>query len=299
MSAARAAFPSTPRDASAFPLALGAGLLAMSVLTAAVVGAVTPASGLARLELISQRLGWFCGVGLLVAINVAMAATVVARHGAPRRFAVALVAAVLTFYAASFALSLARGWLVASWAAQPPGALQSMLTWLPFASLLQMLLVAALSLAVAWRLGGSSPTPVVWSTRARRWLGAVVALGGCLGLLPLQGRLMGMLDLVSLQTLQLGLPFLAVTLGVAHAVAWAVAPARAGSGVWPPLAASALIGPLLVSLAWLAQFILPRIDQPALVSLVASALLLACPLLAWALSRGACGVANRHHAVAG
>lgn len=54
--------------------------------------------------------------------------------------------------------------------------------------------------------------------RARRTLGAVVAFGACVGLLPLQGRLMAMLDLVSLPTLQLGLPFLAVTLGFVHAV---------------------------------------------------------------------------------
>ena len=279
------AAPTATRDAAAFPLALGGGLLAVSVLTAVVVGVVTPAASITSLEMAGRWLGWFCGVGLLVAINVALAATVVARRGTPRRFALALVAATLAFYVAAFGLSLARGWVVDAWVAQQPDAARSIATWLPFASPLQMLLVAALSLALAWTLGGRGMVPVAWTPRARRALGAVVALGACIGLLPLQGRLMAMLDLVSLPTLQQGLPFLAVTLGVVHALLWALWPVRVGSGVWPAFVSAALIGPLLLALAWLSPFILGRIAQPALLSAVASALLLACPLLAWAVCR--------------
>ena len=275
------------RDAAAFPLALGGSLLAVSVVTAIVVSLVTPAGSVTSMEAIGQWLGWFCGVGLLVAINVALAASVVTRRGTPPRFAIALVAATLAFYAASFGLSLARGALVNAWIAQQPAAARPILAWLPFASLLQMLLVAALGLALAWRLGGRGPVPVAWTRRARRWLGAVVAFGACVGLLPLQGRLMAMLDLVSLPTLQQGLPFLAVTLGVVHALLWALWPVRAGSGAWPPFVSAALVGPLLLAFAWLSQFILARMDQPALVSAMASALLLACPLLAWAICRAA------------
>ena len=279
------------RDASAFPLALGGCLLAVSVVTAVVVGVVTPsAATTTSLEEVGQWLGWFCGVGLLVAINVALATSVVARRGSPRRFAVALVAATLAFYLASFLLSLARGWLVNAWIAQQPEATRSILTLLPFASLLQMLLVAALGLALAWKLGGNGAVPVTWTPRARRAIGGVVALGACMGLLPLQGRLMAMLDLVSLPTLQQGLPFLAVTLGVAHALAWALWPVRAGSGAWPAFVSAALVGPLLLAFAWLSQFILARLEQPMLVSAVASALLLACPLVAWVACRA---VGNR------
>ncbi|MHB8911990.1 MAG: hypothetical protein ACYC42_04985 [Lysobacter sp.] len=281
------ALPTTGRDAAAFPLALGGCLLAVSVLTAVVVGVATPAASITSLEAVGQWLGWFCGVGLLVAINVALAATVVARRGTPPRFATALVVATLTFYLAAFALSLVRGALVDAWVTQQPGAMRSIMTWLPFASLLQMLLVAALSLALAWQLGGRGAVPVAWTPRARRALGTVVAFGACVGLLPLQGRLMAMLDLVSLPTLQLGLPFLAVTLGVAHALLWALWPVRAGSGVWPAFVSSALVGPLLLAFAWLSQFILGRIEQPMLISAVASALLLACPLVAWAGCRAA------------
>ncbi len=287
--------PTLTRDASAFPLALAGCLLAVSVLTAAVVAVLTPAATITSLEALGQWLGWFCGVGLLVAINVALAASVVARRGTPPRFAVALVAATLTFYLASLLLSLARGALVNAWIAQQPAAARSILTWLPFASLLQMLLVAALSLALAWKLGGRGAVPVVWSSRARRALGAVVALGACIGLLPLQGRMVAMLDLVSLPTLQLGLPFLAVTLGVVHALAWAIGPVRAGSGVWPAFVSAALVGPLLLVVAWLSQFILVRIDSAAMVSAVASALLLACPLLAWAGCRAAGDRRRRAH----
>jgi hypothetical protein len=275
------------RDASAFPLALGGCLLAVSVGTAVVVGVVTPGAAITSLEAVGQWLGWFCGVGLLVAINVALAASVVGRRGTPRRFAIALVAATLAFYLASFLLSLARGWLVNAWIAEQPAATRTVLTWLPFASLLQMLLVAALSLALAWKLGGNGAVPVAWTPPARRAIGAVVALGACIGLLPLQGRLMAMLDLVSLPTLQQGLPFLAVTLGVAHALAWALWPVRAGSGAWPAFVSAALVGPLLVTFAWLSQFILARLEQPMLVSAVAGALLLACPLVAWASCRAA------------
>ena len=273
------------RTPAAFPLALGASLLAVSVLTAVVVGVATPVASITSLEVLGQWLGWFCGVGLLVAINVALAATVVARRGTPARFAIALVAATLAFYLAAFGLSLARGWAANAWVAQQPGAARSIMTWLPFASLLQMLVVAALSLALAWTLGGRGAAPVAWTPRARRALGAVVAFGACIGLLPLQGRLMAMLDLVSLPMLQQGLPFLAVTLGVVHALLWALWPVRVGSGVWPAFVSAALIGPLLLALAWLSPFILERIEQPALVSAVASALLLACPLLAWAVCR--------------
>ena len=269
------------------PLALGGCLLAVSVVTAVVVGAMTPSAAITSLEAFGQWLGWFCGVGLLVAINVALAASVVTQRGTPPRFAIALVAATLTFYLASFLLALARGWTVNAWVAQQPGAARSILTWLPFASLLQMLLVAALSLALAWKLGGRGTVPVMWTVRARRALGAVVAFGAGIGLLPLQGRLMAMLDLVSLPTLQLGLPFLAVTLGVAHALLWGLWPVRAGSGVWPAFVSAALVGPLLLAIAWLSQFILVRIEQPVVVSAVASALLLACPLLAWASCRTA------------
>ena len=275
------------RGAAAFPLALGAGLLAVSLVTAVVVAVVTPAATTTSMEAIGQWLGWFCGVGLLVAINVALATSVVARRGTPPRFAIALVAATVVFYAASFALSLARGALVHAWIAQQPAAARSILAWLPFASLLQMLLVAALGLALAWKLGGRGAVPVAWTQRARRSLGAVVAFGACIGLLPLQGRLMAMLDLVSLPTLQQGLPFLAVTLGVVHALLWALWPVRAGSGAWPPFVSAALVGPLLLAFAWLSQFILARLEQPALVSAMASALLLACPLLAWAICRAA------------
>lgn len=130
------ALPTIGRDAAAFPLALGGSLLAVSVLTAVVVGVVTPAASITSLEAVSQWLGWFCGVGLLVAINVALAATVVARRGTPPRFATALVVATLTFYLAAFALSLARGALVDAWVTQQPGAMRSIMTWLPFASLL-------------------------------------------------------------------------------------------------------------------------------------------------------------------
>ncbi len=272
---------------SAFPLALAGSLLAVSLLTAVVVGVVTPTATITSLEAFGQWLGWFCGVGLLVAINVAMAATAVSRRGTPARFAIALITAIVVFYAASFLLSLARGWAVNAWIVeQPQDVARALLTWMPFASLLQMLLVAVLSLALAWKLGGRGAVPVAWSLRARRALAAIVAFGACIGLLPLQGRLMAMLDLVSLQTLQFGLPFLAVTLGVAHALLWALwPPARAGSSVWPAFASSALIGPLLLGFAWLSQFVLPRIDMPAAVSVVASALLLACPALAWAICR--------------
>jgi hypothetical protein len=197
---------------------------------------------------------------------VALAASVVARRGTPRRFAIALVAATLAFYLASFLLSLARGWLVNAWIAEQPAAARTVLTWLPFASVLQMLLVAALSLALAWKLGGNGAVPVTWTPPARRALGAVVALGACIGLLPLQGRLMAVLDLVSLPTLQQGLPFLAVTLGVAHALAWALWPVRAGSGAWPAFVSAALVGPLLVTFAWLSQFILHGLEQPMLVA---------------------------------
>lgn len=258
------ATPTATRDTSAFPLALGGSLLAVAVVTAVVVGAVTPGAAITSLEAFGQWLGWFCGVGLLVAINVALAATVVARRGTPPRFAIALVAATLAFYLASFLLSLARGTLVNAWIAQQPEAMRSIVAWLPFASLLQMLLVAALSLALAWKLGGRGAMPVVWTPRARRALGAVVAFGACIGLLPLQGRLMAMLDLVSLPMLQLGLPFLAVTLGVAHALVWALWPVRAGSGVWPAFVSAALVGPVLLTFAWLSQFILGRIEQPML-----------------------------------
>ena len=276
------------RGPAAFPLALGASLFAVSVLTGIVVGAVTPASGLTPLESIGQWLGWFCGVGLLVALNVALAAWSVTRRGTPSRFALALVVAVLAFYAASFLLSLARGWLVHAWAAEQPDSAATIVAWMPFASLLQMLLVAALGLALAGRFGGPRlMAPDGWPLRSRRALGAVVALGGSLGLLPLQVRLIGMLDLVSLQALQLGLPFLAATLSIVHALAWGIAPARGGSGAGPAMASAALIGPLLLSLAWLSQFILPRIGPPAVVAVVASALLLACPVLAWAICRRA------------
>lgn len=277
------------RGPTAFPLALGACLLAISVVTAVVVGASTPASGASAIEVSGQWLAWFCGVGLLVAINVALAATMVDRRGTPPRFAIALVAATLTFYLASFLLSLLRGWAVNAWMAQQPQAARALLAWMPFASLLQMLLVAVLAVALAWRLGGRGGVPVAWSKAARRALGAVVAFGGCMGLLPLQGRLMAMLDLVSLEMLRLGLPFLAVTLGLVHALAWALAPARRGSGAWPAFVSSALVGPLLLAAAWLSQFILARITHPTGVSAVASALLLACPLLAWAVCRAASG----------
>lgn len=275
----------TPRHPAAFPLALAASLLAVSVLTAVVVGVVAPSSGITPLEAFGQWLGWFCGVGLLVAINVAIAATAVSRHGTPPRFAIALVTAILAFYAAAFVLSLARGWAVKAWIAQQPQAARAILGAMPFVSLLQMLLVAVLSLALAWKLGGRGALPVAWSTPARRALGAVVGFGACIGLLPLQGRLMAMLDLVSLQTLQLGLPFLAVTLGIVHALAWALGPARAGSGVWPAFVSAALVGPLLLAVAWQAQFILARLTNPAAVSVVAGSLLLACPLVAWAVCR--------------
>ena len=275
------------RNAAAFPLALGGCLLAVSVVTAVVVAVVTPAASITSLESLGQWLGWFCGVGLLIAINVALAASVVSRRGTPPRFALALLAATLAFYLASFGLSLARGWAVDAWVAQQPQIARSILAWLPFASLLQMLLVAALGLALAWRLGGSGALPVAWTPRARRALGAVVAFGACIGLLPLQGRLMVMLDVVSLPMLQQGLPFLALTLGIAHALLWALWPARVGSGVWPPFVSAALVGPLLLAVAWLSQFIFGRIEQPAVVSAVASALLLACPLLAWAICRAA------------
>ncbi len=279
--------PTAHRDAAAFPLALGGCLLGLSVVTAVVVAVVTPAAAITSLETLGQWLGWFCGVGLLVAINVALAASMVARRGTPRHFAIALLAATLVFYLASFGLSLARGWAAKAWVAQQPGAARAVLAWLPFASLLQMLLVAALGLALAWKLGGRGTLPVAWSSRARRGLGAAVGFGACIGLLPLQGRLMAMLDLVSLPTLQQGLPFLAVTLGVAHALLWALWPVRAGSGAWPAFVSAALVGPLLVAFAWLSQFILGRIEQPHLVSAVASALLLACPLVAWAACRAA------------
>lgn len=275
------------RDPAAFPLALGGSLLAVSVLTALVVGVQAPDAGMTTLESFGQWLNWFGGVGLLVAINVAMAASGVARRGTPPRFAIALLAATLAFYLAAFLLSLARGVVVNAWIAQQPAAVGSIVAGLPFASVLQMLLVAVLSLALAWRLGGRGAVPVAWSPRGRRALGAVVALGGCIGLLPLQGRLMAMLDLVSLPTLQLGLPFLALTLGVVHGLAWGLAPARHGSGAWPALLSSALVGPLLLVFAWLSQFILGRIDSPSLVGAAASALLLACPLLAWAIVRAA------------
>lgn len=275
------------RASATFPLALGGCLLAISLVTAVVVGAVTPASGRTAVETFGHWLGWFCGVGLLVAINVTLAAAVVARRGSPRRFAIALLAATLAFYAASFVLSLGRGWAVNAWTAQQPHAARAILAWMPFASLLQMLLVAALSLALAWALGGSGAVPAAWPKPARRALGAAVAFGGCMGLLPLQGRLMAMLDLVSLEMLQLGLPFLAVTLGVVHALAWALGPVRQGSGVWPAFVSAALVGPLLLAIAWLSQFVLGRIDNPVALSAVASALLLACPLLAWAICRAA------------
>ena len=172
------------RGASAFPLALGGSLLAVSVLTALVVGVVAPDAGLTPLEAFGQWLNWFGGVGLLVAINVAMAASGVSRRGAPARFAIALVAATFAFYLASFVLSLGRGAAVSAWVAQQPAAARSILTWLPFASVLQMLLVAVLSLALAWKLGGRGTVPVAWSPRARRAIGAVAAFGGCIGLLP-------------------------------------------------------------------------------------------------------------------
>ena len=278
---------SASRDASAFPLALGGCLLAVSLVTAVVVGVATPGAAITSLEAVGQWLGWFCGVGLLVAINVALAATMVARRGTPPRFAIALAVATLVFYLASFLLSLARAWLVNAWIAEHPAAAHAILVWLPFGSLLQMLLVAALSLALAWKLGGNGAVPVAWTPRARRAIGAVVALGACIGLLPLQGRLMAMLDLVSLPTLQEGLPFLAVTLGVAHALAWALWPVRAGTGAWPAFVSAALVGPLLLAFAWLSQFILTRIGQPAIVGAVAGALLLACPLVAWTTCRAA------------
>ena len=124
------------------------------MVTAVVVGAMTPSAASASLAAFGQWLGWFCGVGLLVAINVALAASVVTRRGTPPRFAIALLAATLALYVSSFLLSLVRGWAVNAWVTQQPGVARSILTWLPFASPMQMLLVAVLSLALAWTLGG-------------------------------------------------------------------------------------------------------------------------------------------------
>ncbi|MFD0739668.1 hypothetical protein ACFQZQ_10295 [Lysobacter koreensis] len=286
MSASTVATPpvAAARPPAAFPLALGACLLAISLLTAVVVGALTPTTGMTAVQTVGQWLGWFCGVGLLVAINVALATSLVARRGSPRRFALALVAAALVFYAGSFALSLARGWALQAWVAAHPDSTRLAMAWLPFVSVLQMLLVAALGLLLAWRLGGRGPLPQGWSIRARRAFGVVVGFAACIGLLPLQGRLLAMLDVVSLDLLQNGLPFLAVTLGAVHGLAWGVAPARHGSGAWPAFWSAALVGPLLLGIAWGSPFLLRHAGSTG-VSMFAGALLLACPLLAWVLVR--------------
>lgn len=273
------------RSAPAFPLALGAVLLTITVATLVVVAASSRAQGGDQLAYLGEWLNSLCGTGLLVGINVAFAAAMVDRRGAPQRFVVALLAAVVVFYLGSFLLSWAREPLMKAWMGNDAGRLGVMMYWLPLVSLVQMMVVAWLGLLLAWRVGGGGVTPTIWHPGARRMLGSVVAFGACIGVVPLQGRLIGMLELVPMELLANGLPWLALVLGVVLGLAWLIAPMRQGPGVWPPFVSALLVGPLLLLVAMLSRTSLLKISSNDVLGLVALALLLACPLLAWFLSR--------------
>ncbi|QCW24301.1 hypothetical protein FE772_00100 [Lysobacter enzymogenes] len=279
------AAPAENRSPAFVPLALAVLMLALTAAFTAIAMRSLPALHGARFD----PAQWLGSIGLPVGFVVVVACALTDRRGVPARpWACVLAALVLLF-----GLGLAWSMLEMPWLASLSrrADARALLAWTDGLGALKSLLVALVALPLAWRLGGRGATPVQWSPRQRRLLGALTALCLGAGVALLVPSLAAAFTALGDSEQRVGMSVVALGVGVVHGLVALIAPMRSAGAL--PALVSALLTPVLIVLGSLpAMFGGEHWNLPARVIVVLVVLLLA-PALSWLLVRRRLGAAAR------
>lgn len=259
------------------PLALAAALFAASALFLLIGLIAVPEAVRGQLKLAPIVLQWLCKDGLLAGLGLAAACVLTQRRGGPRRPIGAVICALLLVFAIGLLWSVTvDAWLYGRLAAQR----RELEAAFAASGVLKAAAQIALAWPLAWWIGGRGATPVVWSGRARRAIGALVGGGVCAGLvLALQQGAAGFAALDG-DGHRSGMSAVALAVGAVLALACALWPLRSGHGALVALAAAALTPLLLLAAAVPMALYGQALDLPLLIALALAAIV-AAPVLAW------------------
>ncbi len=271
------------RSPAFFPLTLALLLLVLSaafVLLGHWTSAEAPVA--AGLPAWAAALYWLCSTGLLFGFVLALAAGLTDRHGAPRRGWAAVLAALVLIFGLGVAWAMAQAqWLAYHLAPEQAARAPAWLSGLAVAKVVAIGLVA---LPLAWRLGGRGATPVAWTPRQRRLLGALVGGSLCAGAALMLQNVASAYTALGEGQQRIGMSVVAAGVGLAHALACLALPVRRGPGVWPALV-SALLAPALIVLVSVPLALLGQ-EWPMLALIAAMLAILALmPAVSWGLVR--------------
>ncbi|MEH6420508.1 hypothetical protein [Pseudomonas sp. CGJS7] len=264
------------------PLTLAALILILSGAFVLIGVATTPADARDTLSPAAQALQWLCSTSLLVGFVLALSARLVEKNGVPRRAWLTVLAALVLIFGLGLAWSLGQNQALTALAASRTR--QELLMWVSLLGAAKVVLIGAIALPLAWRLGGRAPAPAVWKPWQRRVLGALIAASLCAGIALLVQNVAASFTALGDGDQRVGMSVVALGVGTVHGLFALMFAARRGSGA-VPASLSSLLTPALIVLASL-----PAVrggegwDMAGRIAVVLLILLFA-PMVSWLLVR--------------
>lgn len=271
------------RSPAFLPLTLASLVFVLSGAFVMIGLLTTPAGAQAEPTSVSvEILQWLCSIGVLIGFVLALGCILVERRGVPARaWSTVLVALVLIF-------GLGVAWSMAQSALLAPlfktHTRQTLVVWVTVLGALKVIVINAVALPIAWRLGGRGQTPVVWKPWQRRVLGALIAASFCAGVSLLVQNVAASFTTLGQGEQRVGMSVVALAVGAVHGLFALALPMRRGSGAVPALLSSLLTPALIVAAS------LPAIaggegwDMAGRIVVVLLILLFA-PMLSWLVVR--------------
>ncbi|MGH8082415.1 MAG: hypothetical protein ACREP7_17695 [Lysobacter sp.] len=270
------------RSPAFVPLTLAWLVLILSGAFVLIGALTTPPQALGQLSGKAQFAQWFGSIGLLFGFVLLLGCALVERRGVPARAWTTVLVALVLIFGLGVAWSMAQSEVVSGLLKQYDR--QQLLIWMAAFGAVKVIVINAIALPVAWRLGGRGETPVLWQPWHRRVLGALIAASLCAGVLLLvQTVAAGFTSLGSGEE-RVGMSVVALGVGTVHGLFALILPMRRGSGAMPALVSS-LLTPVLIVLASL-----PAVaggtnwDMAGRITVVLMILIFA-PMLTWTVVR--------------
>lgn len=230
----------------------------------------------------AEFLQWLGSIGALIGFVLAVSCVLVDRRGVPVRAWATILAALVLIFGLGVLWSLAQGQALAALLESQDR--QALLAWAVASGALKVVVVNAVALPLAFRLGGRGDTPVLWQPWQRRVIGALVAFAFCAGVSLLLQNIAASFNALGGGEQRLGMSVVALGVGAVHGLFALALPMRRGSGAMPALLSSLLTPGLIVAASL--PVVTVGMGWDIVTQIVAVLLiLLIAPMLSWLLVR--------------
>lgn len=264
------------------PLTLAALVLTLSG-AFVLIGAITgPAQGVDTSSPVAGFIQWLGSIGVLIGFVLALSCVLVDRRGVPARAWATILTALVLIFGLGLLWSLAQSRALTALLTSHDRPL--LLAWMAAAGALKVVVVNAIVLPLAFRLGGRGDTPVQWQPWQRRVIGALVAFAFCAGVSLLLQNIAASFSALGGGEQRLGMSVVALGVGAVHGLFALALPMRRGSGAVPALLSSLLTPGLIVAASLPVVTVAMNWDIVTQIVAVLLILLIA-PMLSWLLVR--------------